>query len=383
MYQSDSVPVGNAPKQRASSPAGRQPPREELLERIEKRKHSFVETAGKRYRLYLGRALTSAGAAIGAADPEHLRVAVEAFQGLVAQRMDRHYIGRLSGVMQAVIAEASQDPDLGFLPGPKAETIAMGFLETLGNAFAVHASRAVGELTPQPTEGMHGCALSFRDDMVPRVRRLNMDMVELYCRAYQEESLAACRENGDECPDAVPQLLDAFGRGLLLPVERYCGIESCAMDNTECFPRGLCAPVLRAMRFYVIGSEKYDVTNRKLLQSIYKYCTTDSTFERARLAEYFEESHVLQYLTAYLVHILHVLGEETKLETFAKFVRTNLKELHPDAGHVFRPAHLTMLLESWARYCLDNLHALNGPRRAARIIQAHLPGAVVRLPEAG
>ena len=380
MYQSDSVPVGDAPKRHDDQPADPFLPREELLDRLEKRKQSFVETAGKRYRLYLGRVLTSAGASIGAANPERLRVAVENFQTLVTQRLDRHYIARLSEITRTIIAEASEDPELGFLPGPKAEGVAEGFLDILGNAFSVQASRTLGELTSQPSEGLHGFALSFRDDMAPRVRRLNMDMVELYCRVSQEETIAACREHGDECPDVVPQLLDAFGRGLLYPVEQHCGIESCSMDNTACFPRQLCAPVLRAMQIYVIGTEKYEATNRKLLQSIYKYCTINSAFERSKLVEYFEEPHVMQYLTAYLVHVLHVLSEDTKLETFTKFVDANLREMHPDDAPPFLPAHLTMLVQSWARYCLDNLHAVSGRKRAAKIIQFHLPGTLIRLP---
>lgn len=197
MFQSDPVPVGDVPNRRGNSPAGPLQLRKGLLDRIEKRKQSFVQTAGKRYRLYLGRLLTNAGAPIGEADPAQLRMAESGFQDLVAQRLDRHYIARLAEVAPAVVAEAANDPMFGLMPGPRSETIADGFLETLGNAFSAHASRTVGEMTSLPPEGMRGCLLAFQEDMTVRVRRLNMDVVEIYCLAYQEATLDADREHGD------------------------------------------------------------------------------------------------------------------------------------------------------------------------------------------
>ncbi|AGW12946.1 hypothetical protein DGI_1072 [Megalodesulfovibrio gigas DSM 1382 = ATCC 19364] len=355
--------------------------REELLSRILERKRSFVDTASKRYLLYLGRWMTRAGAVLAQDNADQVQCAADAFRQAVAGRMESHYLGRLLSVMKAVIEEASRDPGLGFLPGPKAEAIAHTFLDDLADAFAAHLDQSMCALNARPsaespTGETSGYVVQFRGEMEPRVRRLNVELVELYCRMHRSLKKDYCCVQEEEAPreETVPQLLDAFGRGLLHPVDCCRGIDSCTLASDTNFPRLLCAPVLQALRSYVIGSDKYDATNKKLIQSIYKYCTAQSEFQRSRLTEYFEEPHVKQYLLAYIVHILQVFCEETKLEAFANVVRANLKEVPGTEGIGFRQIHLSMLVHSWARCCLDNLGTLRGRKRVVQILRVHLPG---------
>lgn len=380
--------------------------REELLSRILQRKRSFAETAGKRYLLYLGRSLISMGAVLARSRADSLQDAADTFRQAVASQLDSHYIGRMLGVMKIIIEESSRDPELGFLPGPQAETVADTFLDDLTATFAAQLSQSLCTLrgaasTQGDTPGIQDATARFRGDMMSRVRRLNVELVELYCQMHRSLQAAhgqarQSRENkaGDE---RVPQLLDAFGRGLLHPVDCQRGIEACCLTSDTHFPRMLCAPVLQALRFYVIGSEKYDATNKKILQSIYKYCTTESHFQRSRLAEYFEEPHVRQYLLAYLLNILNIFCEESKVEAFSNVVQSHLGVLpvatvnaSPGAGSppgvkgpgdvdapIFCATHRAMLLQAWAQYCLGHLDVLPGRRRAVKILRHHLPGLMI------
>ncbi|GAB7081021.1 hypothetical protein [Megalodesulfovibrio paquesii] len=378
--------------------------REELLSRILQRKRSFAETAARRYQVSLGRLLIDSGTPLDTRRAEPIRQAADAFRHAVARRTDSHYIGRLLGVMKAVIAEASRDPELGFLPGPQAEAVASLFLDDLTAAFSEHLQQSLRAL--RIGSGPGGCpgaadalepgglarlVMRFRGDMTPRVRRLNMEMVELYCLMQRALRKELCRRDGQdqdaalaadaECladeSEAVPQLIDAFGRGLLHPVDKYYGIEDCAITRVDRFARQLCGPVLQSLRDYAIGADKYDATNRKFLQSIYKYCTAESGFHKACLSEYFEEQHVLVYLVAYLLHLLQLFQAESRLEAFTNAVDAQLRERHPEEDVSFGAAQRNMLLIAWARFCLDNFGAVRARTRAAEVLRAYLPEAIL------
>ncbi|MCA1943894.1 MAG: hypothetical protein LDL30_01245 [Desulfovibrio sp.] len=379
--------------------------REELLSRILQRKHSFAETAGKRYLLSLGRSLISMGAGVARSRADSLQGAADSFRQAVAALLDSHYLGRLLGVMKVVIEESSRDPELGFLPGPQAEAVADAFLDDLTATFVAHFAQSLRVLCGAASmQGempeVQDAAARFRGDMTSRIRRLNVELVALYCQMHRSlqaahgQSRQSREKRAQE--ERVPRLLDAFGRGLLHPVDCQRGIEACCLTSDTHFPRLLCAPVLQALRCYVIGSEKYDATNRKILQSIYRYCTAESQFQRSRLAEYFEEPHVRQYLLAYLLHILNVLCEESKVEAFSNVVQSHLAALpldmfpSPVAGSqrdakglgvldapTFCATHRAMLLQAWAQYCLGHLEVLPGRRRAVKILRHHLPGLMI------
>lgn len=348
--------------------------RDALLTRILQRKQSFSQTAGKRYLLYLGQALTKAGIVL---KPETTHHAAQAFQDAVSRMLDSQYIGRLLGSIKVILKESAANPELGILPGPKAENIAHSFLKETCTLFQSQIAQDVGKHGTAQPDVIKRLGVRFHEDMQPRVHRLNADMVELYCLMHQSLLEASCKEEDTVCPNTVPKLLDAFGRGMLYPVEQSYGIDSCSLDSEDCFPRELCGPVLEALKDYLIGYEKYDATNRKFIKSIYKYCGTEQKFDRNKLAEYFIEPNVLQYILAYLIYILKLLCNDSKLSTFSSVVTTNLRESQRDETLTFRHIHLRMLQESWAMFCLDHIDNIKGKKKAAEIIQTHLPGIFI------
>ncbi len=344
--------------------------REELLANILSRKQSFTDTSSKRYIFYLGKFLTISEVVL---EPEVIRKSAAAFKVDVQELFHIEYISKMLRDIKLILDESAKDPELGFFPGERARSIAADFMDAIMVTFVRNASACVDRYVKVRVDALNSLAVRFRDDMRPRVDRLNVDIVDLYSLMHRSMEDYRCKECEDEDPNTVRRILDAFGRGLLHPIEVKLGIENSALDDFEHYPRLYCGPTLAALKSYILGTEKYEVTNRKMLKSIYKFCAAEEKFQREKLSRYFEEEHVKQYILAYILHILQVLEPEHKRMAFMQVIQNELTEIDEDLEDAFTEARLYQLLETWAHYVYEHRGIVSGKKKAQRILQTYLP----------
>ena len=171
-------------------------------------------------------------------------------------------------------------------------------------------------------------------------------------------------------------LLDAFGRGLLSPVEtRYPILDQDGhRRGVPGFPRIFCAPALAEIKFRLIGDDKYDATNAKFIESIRKHCHVEGQLDRSKLREYFQYPAVRQYLTAYCIHLLKHLLDEDRRDIFQANVNVRLRKNVTDTAREFTDMYMSILTSSWALFVFDNLEGKHRTGAVPRILRHYIPG---------
>ena len=144
------------------------------------------------------------------------------------------------------------------------------------------------------------------------------------------------------------EITNVFGRYLLMPVQMIYGIEgNCKNKPGSGFKRAYCAPLLEALRLYVIGNERYDSINNYLVRKI-KAFTKSEYVSKAICAEIFKSPQIQTYFS-HQIRQLH-----SKLNTYEKkdaFVRgVNRIADFAESGPRFDQRELSKVLESWSRF---------------------------------
>lgn len=193
----------------------------------------------------------------------------------------------------------------------------------------------------------------FRTDIRESSEQLHSDLSSMVNSVL--DSCGTMSES--ECKLVLHKLVDAFGRGLMEPVNDFYVIEDHAPGNSQrdrSFPRQFCAPVLEVVRNYVIGREKYDKANLNILKSVRKFMGRDSGYEPEKLRVYFTHPKIRQYYVGFLLYCLKKLSSEVRRENFIHNVNNRLSE-QGERSVTFDERAWSMLGHSWAHTVMTNM----------------------------
>jgi hypothetical protein len=183
----------------------------------------------------------------------------------------------------------------------------------------------------------------------------------------------------EDKPASVKMIMDAFGRGLLYPIEQAGALKDAdeRIEDEFIFPRPLCGPLLATVKNYLIGPEKYDITNQRFLASIIKYCQTDSNFTKDDLDTYFMNEKVLKYLLGYILFLLSAVRTAPKREAVFQQFRKNVAGMNRAKALGLSDEELRTTLEfvftTWARFTHAHLNEPGEFSKARLILAAYLP----------
>jgi hypothetical protein len=274
-------------------------------------------------------------------------------------------------------------------PESLAERTAASLAGVLGRAYRGHLGRYLAAVNwrQPPGPAVEAAVGSLDQDLLRRV----LPLVRAAARGRAEPGPA--RPAGQSAAQATIQpvaqalvqpvaapaghpLLDAFGRGLLSPVEnRYPILDQDGhRRSVPGFPRIFCAPVLAEIKFRLIGDDKYDATNAKFIESIRKHCQVEGQLDRSKLREYFQYPAVRQYLTAYCIHLLKHLLDEDRRDIFQANVNVRLRKNVTDTAREFTDMYMSILTSSWALSVFDNLEGKHRTGAVPRILRYYIPG---------
>lgn len=194
----------------------------------------------------------------------------------------------------------------------------------------------------------------FRRDLSDRASQLHNSQIDLL-----NDSLKQCQDiAANDCKLDVHDLIDAFGRGLMEPLnDLYPIAELVEGPNSKKkhFPRQFCAPVLSVVRDYVIGLEKYEKANRNILRSVRQFMGKDTGFEMNRLRDYFSHPRIRQYYVGSILYCLQKLTSEVRRDSFIRKVNSQIRQSSEAAATPFDVRAWTMLSRSWAHSVKNNL----------------------------
>lgn len=172
------------------------------------------------------------------------------------------------------------------------------------------------------------------------------------------------------------EFADHFGRGLLEAVALQYGIADQVRPETslgETFPRALCAPVLKALKYYILGLEKYNSINALFSVEIAQYCESASQLGLEDLKDFFTREKIRIFLATYQLYILKILMDQRKLETLFFNVNGNIKTSKDSSACAFGEGHLRMLTTSWAIYVHKHKGKLKTRKAALPVLKHYLP----------
>ncbi len=251
------------------------------------------------------------------------------------------------------------------LPEDLAERTATSLAGVLGNAHRGHLSRYLAAVRwrQSPGQTIEEEVRAFGQDL----HRKLLPLVRAEAKGCGVCQIGQSRGH---------PLLDAFGRGLLSPVEEHYPIldQDGERRGVPGFPRIFCAPVLAEVKFRLIGDDKYDATNAKFIESIRKHCQVEGQLDRTKLREYFRYPAVRQYLTAYSIHLLKHLMDEDRRDLFQDNVNVRLRKNVTDTAREFRPMHMSILTSCWALFVFENLEGKHRSGVVPRILRYYIPG---------
>ncbi len=171
-------------------------------------------------------------------------------------------------------------------------------------------------------------------------------------------------------------LVDAFGRGLLEPVEmRYDVVDCdpCSREGAESFPRVFCSPVLKTIKNLIVGKDKYNQTNSVFLNKVSQYCEARDRFEPDEVKDFFTQGKIRFYIASYLLYILKMLMDDKKKEAFLLNVNNSLRKVTGSDKYVLDTKHYQMMTSSWARFIYENMSKLKSRKTTAKILRRYAP----------
>lgn len=248
------------------------------------------------------------------------------------------------------------------------------FQEQLMNCLTARADRFANK------EAISWIVDEFRIDIVQKSGELHEALIgTLNC------SLKCCQKlSSEKCKLVLHNLVDAFGRGLLEPLnDVYPIIEDLegTLAASKNFPRQFCAPVLEVVRDFVIGREKYDKANRNILKSVHKFMGKDSGFEPSRLRDYFTHAKIRQYYIGSTLYCLKKLTSEVRRENFIRKINKRIGCEQPDAPPAFDDRAWAMLSRAWALSVHKNLAERQKTNKSVKAILGNYLGHGLPYPQ--
>jgi hypothetical protein len=265
-----------------------------------------------------------------------------------------------------------------------------GLSDVVSKRFVFHLCKYLTENDIQlDKEKIHGVYKSFYEDVrqqfdpeAARMQRLvdaHSALADFKTDEHHGEDHTGQTDDEPERP-YIQTILDAFGRGILHPLDDYGIIgETDKTDNgAPCFPRCMCGPFLDTVKNYLIGRDKYDATNQRFLASITKYCNTDTRFDKQELNTYFDHDKVKQFLVNYMLFMLDALRDTKKREGFhARFHdAVDQSRRAKDIGFLSKGRidhFIDIVLQAWGRFCFQHMEGRESHAKANRILQWYVP----------
>jgi len=222
------------------------------------------------------------------------------------------------------------------------------FQEELMNCLSVQAEEYAND------ESINWLVSEFRIDISDTANQFHDELI-----SSLNDSLKYCQDlSEDDCKLVLQYVVDAFGRGLLEPLNELYPItdnSNGGSSNGKCFSRQFCAPVLNVVRSYVVGHEKYDKANKNILTSVRKFMGKKSGFEPDKLRAYFTHPKIRQYYVSSILHCLKNMESEVRRENFIMKVNRQIEEPGEGKKAVFDIREWNMLSKAWAKSVQNNL----------------------------
>ena len=222
------------------------------------------------------------------------------------------------------------------------------FQEELMNCLSAKAEEYAND------ESINWLVSEFRIDISDTANQFHDELI-----TSLNNSLKHCQDlSEDDCKLVLQYVVDAFGRGLLEPLNELYPIvdsEGNGSSKKKCFSRQFCAPVLNVVRSYLVGHEKYDKANKSILESVRKFMGKKTGFDPDKLRVYFSHPKIRQYYVSSILYCLKKMASEVRRENFIQKVNNLIVEAEDGEKAVFDIREWNMLSESWAQSVQDNL----------------------------
>ena len=347
--------------------------------------HGFNGPALKRARLLMDKYLDKKGAVLDkAALDESCRV--------FAQQIESEYADRIVPLVETRVADFQDEVEKN--PGnvdvissrsckinDELTTTCTAILRRTLKETAAHCLQSASGVVYSKKEILKLSEIYAKDITGPLTRN-NFKIIELFSSYFRARSAIPSHplskedeDKGEDRTNAIA-LTDAFGRGLLNPVEHYYEIVDKANDRKTAkptFPRIFCGPVLAVLRVFLIGSDKYNSVNSALLKSVLQYCQSEKYCDLSLLDKYFAHQNILEYINKYYLYMLKVLLKEAKRENFIFKINKELQERHPEKKLEFKGRHFTLICTAWARQVFDTTENIQENKKYRKILEEFIP----------
>jgi hypothetical protein len=362
-------------------PVGREGEAPRRQARFTCNQNHFCETTIKRFRVHLLSFLSEQSLPLEQHSVEALS---ESLQNELKQLHANAYLSRLFALRRQLSKQAEQGASAnGMVPAANLIT----------SDFSRQASQLFGACVEKYLEGVRrqvGPELlreeieAFRVEFLQRANRQTMKILELFgvenrahqAGAYSQTKQASCKPENKIY--VISYLQDLFGRGLLYPMELYheiTGDEDVRRDpDAPALPRKLCFHILAGIRKRLIGAEKYDKINARLLKLLTQATEKDCDFNvRECNAILMEETNRL-HLMEHMLHCLDLLTHSSRREQLIQNINASIRgEADVCESPPFNNEDLSTLCNAWARFLYDNYALIPSKRTTKIVLERYLP----------
>jgi response regulator RpfG family c-di-GMP phosphodiesterase len=307
-----------------------------------------------------------------------------AFEGELKKLHIDHYTKKAIDAVRGILSreDSSPGPEMGSV----INVLSDGFTAQGKDLFQIHAQNFLSShLNALGLEGgLDHPANEFNNHFAATLNLCNLRLVKIF------DLSLAYKKNGEPCslqPDEALEkgiktnifsfkMVDAFGRGLLGPLELYSSIGDVEIDGhhrRNVFPRGLCSSLLRVIRIYFIGEEKYEKVNSVLLDSIVRNCKSDNEFNSEEFKSFFSHPKIKSYITVQLLNLLKILSSDVKKEQLVSRINDDLALRYADSKYIFNANNYKILTNSWAMFVFHNMAGVTSSKGIMKIIRHYLP----------
>lgn len=354
-----------------------------LMEGVLQSHEILCDTVTKRFRFHV-RALLSHDL-----KPEHepqIDRSGERYHQKIRQLHSKHYVNSVIEVLHKIMDHQTGVSEERVLPGRRVRDISRRFASKTEGVFQASLRSCLEHLpdVAPPEEKIQEIVEDFNAGLRNIITRSDMRNIEIlgvgnrYKELKHNSSIDQIRFLKEIHSPKMHwiNLVDAFGRGLIEPIESYCTVQDCdpcETDAGKAFPRVFCAPVLKTIKNLIVGREKYNSINAIFLNKVSQYCESKSRFEPDEVKDFYTQGKVQFYIASYLLYILKTLMDDNKRQSFLMNVDNYVKKATGSDQYRMSETHFNMMTSAWARFINENRSKLKSRKAAGRILRRYIP----------